>query len=143
MSIYNHPKLKTQRRRLRSEQTDAERLLWSKLRKQQLLEIKFFRQYSVGPYVLDFYAPTHRLGIELDGGQHAQPAQEDHDRRRTEYLKNRNLIVIRFWNNDVLQNIEGIIDELMKIFITNSSQPPLAPRGGVSDRPTDPANTPS
>jgi very-short-patch-repair endonuclease len=69
---------------------------------------KFFRQYSVGPYILDFYCPERRLGVEVDGGQHGNAPGKEHDARRAEYLSDLNIRIARFWNNDVLQNIEGV-----------------------------------
>ena len=141
--IYNHSALKSRRRQLRSEQTNAERLLWSKLRNRQLLEIKFFRQYSVGPFILDFYAPTLRLGIELDGGQHAQPVHNEYDRRRTAYLDQQHITVIRFWNNDVLTNLTGVLETVAAVFTRNPSPPPLILRGGGSNQPTESPDLPS
>ncbi len=153
MSLYNHPTLKSRRRLLRRNFTDAERLLWSKLRHRQLMGVKFFRQYSVGQYILDFYAPTQRLAIEVDGGQHGEIARANHDRQRTEYLQQLRITVIRFQNIEVLKNIDGVIEQVTTTLANpsssplilrggknnlspNPSQPPLAPRGG--DRPTRP-----
>jgi very-short-patch-repair endonuclease len=73
-----------------------------------MARLKFFRQYSVGSYILDFYCPEQRLAIEVDGGQHADVYGQQHDTDRDEYLKDSNIRVIRFWNNDVLQKIEGV-----------------------------------
>ena len=73
-----------------------------------MASLKFFRQYSVGPYILDFYCPERRLAIEVDGGQHTYVYGQQHDAHRDSYLKELNIRVIRFWNNDVLQNIEGV-----------------------------------
>jgi len=68
MFIRNNPKLKTRRKKLRQNQTEAEKLLWSQLRNKRFYGVKFFRQYSIGHYILDFYSPAFRLAIELDGG---------------------------------------------------------------------------
>ena len=106
--LYNDPTAKLGRRRLRKNATDAEQKLWSILRSRQMASLKFFRQYSVGPYILDFYCPELRLAIEVDGGQHADVYGQQHDAHRDRYLKELNIRVIRFWNNDVLQNIEGV-----------------------------------
>jgi very-short-patch-repair endonuclease len=70
--------------------------------------LRFFRQYGAGPYILDFYCPERRLAIEVDGGQYAYVYGQQHDAHRDKYLKELNIRVIRFWNNDVLQNIEGV-----------------------------------
>ncbi len=110
--LRNKAEFKNRRRALRKNFTDAERKLWSKLRNKQLLGFKFFRQYSVGPYILDFYCPTVKLAIELDGGQHAQGARALYDEKRTEYLDEHNIKVIRFWDNDVLKNTDGVLLEI-------------------------------
>ncbi len=110
MSKYlcNDPSTKPNRRRLRKNATDAERKLWGILRSRQMSGLKFLRQYSAGPYILDFYCPERRLAVEVDGGQHADVYGQQHDAHRDKYLKDLNIRVIRFWNNDVLQNIEGV-----------------------------------
>ena len=106
--LYNDPSRKPDRRRLRKDATDAERKLWGILRNRQINGLKFLRQYSVGQYVLDFYCPEQRLAIEIDGSQHADTHGQQRDIKRDGYLKELNIRVIRFWNTDVLQNIEGV-----------------------------------
>ena len=106
--LYNDPSAKLDRRRLRKNATDAERKLWSILRSRRMAGLKFFQQYSVGSYILDFYCPEQRLAIEVDGGQHADVYSQQHDAHRNRYLRELNIRVIRFWNNDVLQNIKGV-----------------------------------
>jgi very-short-patch-repair endonuclease len=106
--LYNDPTAKLGRRRLRKNATDAEQKLWTILRSRRMASLKFFRQYSVGPYILDFYCPELRLAIEVDGGQHADVYGQHHDAHRDSYLRELSIRVIRFWNNDVLQNIEGV-----------------------------------
>jgi len=105
--LYNDPTTKPNRRCLRKKATDAERKLWSILRSKQTAGLKFCRQYSVGPYILDFYCPERRLAIEVDGGQHADSYGQQHDAHRDSYLSELDIRLIRFWNNDVLQNIQG------------------------------------
>jgi very-short-patch-repair endonuclease len=112
--VFNTPNLKIRRRNLRKSSTDAERKLWSKLRDKQLLNLKFFRQYSVGPYILDFYCPTKRLAIELDGSQHATTDKRFYDEKRSLYLKKFNLQVLRFWDNDVLKNTDGVLLKILE-----------------------------
>jgi len=107
--IRNDPKLKKRRKELRQNQTEAEKLLWSQLRNKRFSGVKFFRQYSIGTYVLDFYSPTRRLVIELDGGQHSEQEQKEYDENRSEYLKAHDVEVIRFWNNEVMQDMEGVL----------------------------------
>jgi ATP-dependent helicase HrpA len=104
-SLYNNSNLKERRRNLRKSQTDAERKLWQILRNKQINGLKFFRQYSVGNYILDFYCPKMRLAIEVDGGQHAE---NKHDDMRTAYLQKQNILVLKFWNNEILNNLEGV-----------------------------------
>lgn len=103
------PSLKERRRELRRNQTDAERFLWNMLRNKQLCGAKFFRQYSFGPYIMDFYCPAVKLAIELDGGQHGQPGNMAYDQARTEYLNADGIEVIRFWNSDVMDNMDGVL----------------------------------
>ena len=79
----NLPPLKPRRRELRTYGTSAEAALWNLLKKRQLRGRKFRRQHSVGRYILDFYCPSERLAIELDGAHHYTPAGQDHDARRT------------------------------------------------------------
>jgi very-short-patch-repair endonuclease len=74
--------------------------------------MKFFRQYSIGPYILDFYCPTVKLAVELDGGQHNQSENKEYDSARSTYLKTQSIDVIRFWNNDVLVDTQSILAEL-------------------------------
>ena len=106
--LYNDPSRKPHRRRLRKDATDAERQLWRILRNRQMAGLKFLRQYGIGSYILDFYCPEQRLAIEVDGGQHADVLGQEHDAKRDRYLRELNIRMIRFWNNDVLRNMEGI-----------------------------------
>jgi len=99
-----------QARNLRAIQTEAETRLWMRLRDRQLGGAKFRRQVPVGPYVADFACYSARLIVELDGGQHA--ANADADARRTEWLESQGFRVVRFWNNDVMANIEGVMERI-------------------------------
>jgi len=74
--------------------------------------MKFFRQYSIGPYILDFYCPTMKLVVELDGGQHNQDDKRGHDAARSKYLKSQGIDVMRFWNNEVLLDIEDVLSKM-------------------------------
>jgi very-short-patch-repair endonuclease len=98
-------------RNLRDKQTDAERNLWSKLRRSQLNGVKFRRQQPVGDYIVDFISFEKRLIIEIDGSQHIESTMNDSV--RTEYLESQGYQVIRFWNTDIMQNIEDVIDEIL------------------------------
>jgi very-short-patch-repair endonuclease len=92
-------------RSLRANITNAERKLWYALRDRRFAGYKFRRQVSIGPYIVDFLCYSARLVIEVDGGQHAESA---HDERRDRWLAQNGFRVLRFWNNDVLQNLEGV-----------------------------------
>lgn len=94
-------------RQLRQNQTEAEKQLWSHLRARQLLGIKFVRQYPIGGYVADFACRSLKLVIELDGGQHADNAA---DEARTREIERCGYRVIRFWNNEVLANLPGVLE---------------------------------
>ena len=108
--LINTPKLKQRRSELRKNQTEAEKTLWYQLRNRKLNGLKFYRQYSVGPYILDLYCPETGLAIELDGGQHTDDDAKDYDEHRSKYLLACGIKVIRFWNNDVMNNIEGVLN---------------------------------
>ena len=104
--FYNKSKNLNKRIYLRRTQTPQEIILWSKLRNNQL-GFKFKRQYSVGPYVLDFYCPIKKLVIEIDGSQHV--LNKNYDIERSDYLLVFGIKVIHFWNNEINTNIEGVI----------------------------------
>jgi len=111
----NDPLFKGRRRELRASQTESEKKLWLKIRNRQLRDSKFFRQYSVGTYIIDFYCPACKLAVELDGGQHNEDKNIEQDLERTRYFNNLGIRVFRVWNNDMMQNLEGVIEELIRI----------------------------
>jgi very-short-patch-repair endonuclease len=109
MSRFNRTPGKTQlARKLRRDGTDVERRLWHRLRNGQIGGAHFRRQHPAGRYILDFYCPALALAIELDGGQHAET--ETRDRERGEWLKQRGVTVLRFWNSDVTGNLNGVLE---------------------------------
>ncbi len=93
-------------KKLRENQTETEKRLWNSLRNRGLENFKFRRQAPIGPYVVDFFCPEKNLIVELDGGQHSQNSA---DEKRTQWLETSGYKVIRFWNNEVLENLEGIL----------------------------------
>ncbi len=97
-------------RALRKNMTDAERRLWRQLRQRQLGGFKFRRQLPLGPYIVDFICLEARLIIELDGGQHQE--QEAYDQARDEWLQRSGYRVLRFWNNEVFENMEGVLQRI-------------------------------
>ena len=105
-------------RALRLEHTDAEGLLWSRLRDKQIDGHKFRRQQPIGPYIADFACMTEKLLIELDGGGHAE--QKTKDRRREEYLQRSGYRVLRFWNTEVFENLSGVLEKVREAL----EQPP-------------------
>jgi very-short-patch-repair endonuclease len=108
--LRSDPKTRTHALELRKELTPAERKLWSKIRSDQL-GVNFRRQHAIGKYIPDFVCIQKKLIIELDGSQHLE--QEEYDEERTECLKSQGYRVIRFWNNDVMNNIEGVMLVIM------------------------------
>ena len=98
-------------RKLRRERTEAENRLWSVVRNRQLDGEKFVFQFQIGPHVADFVCRSARLVVEVDGGQHADSAS---DMERTRLIEAHGYSVIRFWNNDVLANIEGVAEEISR-----------------------------
>jgi very-short-patch-repair endonuclease len=115
MLPYNN-KLKPFSRSLRSNMTDAERLLWSKIRRKQFKGLQFYRQKIIGNYIVDFYCPKLKLGIEVDGGQHYSAEGRENDRVRDNYMTGAGITVTRFSDRDVLKNLEGILEEIWKRF---------------------------
>ena len=110
-TIFNDKNKKELRRILRNGATPQEIILWARLRKSQA-GAKFRRQGSIGYYVVDFYCPSKKLIIEIDGYQHKNNKQKAYDRERTNYLEQLGFKVLRFWNNDINKNISGV---MMKI----------------------------
>ena len=109
-------------RRLRKNRTDAECALWERLRRKQLNGLRFRQQVPLGPHVVDFLCAPQMLIVEVDGGQHALAAAVDCE--RTAWLEARGFRVVRFWNNDVLQNLDGVIDTILLALRGEVSPPP-------------------
>jgi very-short-patch-repair endonuclease len=103
---------------LRRDLTDAERALWQRLRSRRFESVKFRRQHPIPPFIVDFCCTEQRLIIEIDGGQHAVATEAD--RSRTESLNRQGYRVIRFWNNDVLQEMDGVLEVIARALKTPS-----------------------
>jgi very-short-patch-repair endonuclease len=112
--IHNIKKLRENRKKLRKSLTPAEAKLWTLLKSRQFEKRKFRRQHSVGPYVLDFYYPSERLCIELDGAAHFTDVGSEYDEARTEYLQELDICVIRFENKDIFDNTEGVLEVIRR-----------------------------
>ena len=104
------PNTKTNARNLRKNMTDVERLLWSKIRGRQLRGFRFRRQHPIGRYIVDFVCIELKLIVEMDGGQHGD--QQQYDMNRTQWLQTKGYKVIRFWNNDVIDDLEGVMQAI-------------------------------
>jgi len=102
-------------RSLRRNLTDAERILWSRLRSMQIEGIKFRRQEPIGTYIVDSISYDKRLVVEIDGGQHNDEQAIEKDRQRTIWLEHEGFRVIRFWNNEVLLNLDGVMIRIMEL----------------------------
>jgi len=100
-------------REMRGQPTDAEAKLWRVLRLKGLAGHRFRRQRCVGGYILDFYCATHRLAVEVDGGQHNDPAQAEYDQLRTVKLNELGISVLRFWDDDVLKHTDVVAEEIL------------------------------
>ena len=108
--MYNDKILEARRRDLRVKQTEAEKILWQKLRNWQVEGFKFFRQYSIGKYIVDFYCSELRLVIELDGSQHYEENALEYDEIREEFMKSLDIKTIRFNNLDVFKNLDEVME---------------------------------
>jgi len=97
---------------LRKNPTHAENLLWKYLRRKQFAQLKFRRQQPIDHYIVDFVCIEKKIIIEVDGGQHSIEREKDIEREN--YLRRNGFKVLRFWNNDILENIEGVLEEIMK-----------------------------
>ena len=115
-----HPEHRDFSRKLRAASTDAERLMWSRLRGRQLHGTKFRRQHPLGVYVLDFVCLEAGLVVEVDGSQHVD---SDGDAVRDAWLAVRGLRVLRFWNNEVMNNIDGVLEVVMQAISAPPPQP--------------------
>ncbi len=115
-------------RELRNNVTEAERRLWVKLSARQVLGTRFNRQFPIGLFICDFVSRGAKLIIEVDGGQHAnQPFEDD---KRTTFLESKGYRVIRFWNNEVLENIDGVIQMIERTLSDSPSPAPSREREG-------------
>jgi very-short-patch-repair endonuclease len=123
---------------LRRVMTEAEKRLWYHLRAHRFLGVKFKRQKPVGPYVVDFVCPTLKVVVEVDGGQHSEKAE--YDRLRDAHLRKRGYTVLRFWNNEVMENLEGVLERVAAAIMHNAPSPPSplpqAGEGCIETTPT-------
>lgn len=107
-----NPKLKNTARTLRKNVTDSERLLWSRIRRKQLKGYQFYRQKVLGSYIVDFFCPSAKIIIEVDGGQHFEAKQRFRDEKRDAFLLKLGFNVIRVRSWEVMKNVDEIVDDL-------------------------------
>ena len=115
-------------RRLRKDITDTENEMWKHLRNRHLMGMKFRRQYPIGKYILDFACVEKKVGIELDGGQHA--IMQAKDRERDLFLKDKGYSIIRVWNNESLKNTEAILGYIVYELNKKCPHPDPLPQAG-------------
>ncbi len=114
--FFNRQAEKDKRRKLRREATNAEKILWFSLRKKQIEKVRFLRQYSIGKFVIDFYAPRIKLAIEVDGSSHI--GKEEYDSMRQKYIESFHIMVIRITNEQVFGNPDKVIAEIKKVVVS-------------------------
>ena len=131
--------LKGRARQLRKNMTDSESVLWSRVRRKQLMDIQFYRQKSIGRYVVDFFAPRVRLVVEVDGSQHMEGDQPQRDQRRDEYFAGLDFKVLRFNSREVLIETDAVVEVIFRAIKEqlNSQIPPRPPfsKGGKEGHP--------
>ena len=110
--IYNVSNSESRRKELRNSPTAAETVLWRSLQRRGLNGHKFRRQSSVGPYIVDFFCPEKRVVVELDGAPHYDEEAVDYDARRTRYLKERGIHVVRIENKRIYKDLDGVLQEI-------------------------------
>ena len=121
MRMKNPPRQRERAKALRRRQTLAEQKLWKELRAGRFYGVKFKRQQIIGRYITDFCSKTHKLVIEIDGGHHM--SQMQYDKKREKAIKEHGFRIIRFWNTDVLENMDGVLTRIAQITATQASSP--------------------
>ena len=114
--LRNRKRLEGHRRTLRKNLTPAEAALWKRLKNRQLGGRRFRRQYSVGPYILDFYCPAEKLAVELDGEVHFNPLRREYDEERDVFLGQQGIQTVRFENREVFEDPEQVLDAIAWYF---------------------------
>ena len=136
---YKRPTLRS--RELRANMTDAERRLWAALSARKIAGVRFNTQFPIGPFICDFVSRRAKLVIEVDGGQHAEA--EAADTARTRYIEAQGYRVIRFWNHDVLGNLDGVVTEIERVLMDRPSPSPSRKREGSEIGLHSPSSLPS
>lgn len=119
--FFNKSIEKAKRRQLRNDSPSAELKIWSSLRRKNLAGYKFRRQYSVGPYVLDFYRPALKLAVEIDGDSHFIGTAVDDDERRQAFMETFGIRFLRFTNQQVYDNLDGVLESITRVALAKSN----------------------
>lgn len=130
--LYNNKIFYDRRQELRRNQTEAEKIIWQNIRNRKINVLKFYRQFSIGPYILDFYCPQIKLAIEIDGNSHGTADAVIYDKERTKFLESINIKVVRFKNEEVVKNIDNVIKKVHNSSLTLFRISPLSyPKRGA------------
>jgi len=113
--LYNQTSEKTKRQFLRNNMPPAEKIIWAKLRNQQIEGCKFRRQYGIGAFVIDFYAPELKLAIEIDGDSHYEAGIPEYDDNRQQFLESKGANVIRFTNQEIYKDLDSVVEKIREI----------------------------
>lgn len=117
---------------LRKNMTEAETVLWYRLRAHRLQGFKFKRQKPLGPFIVDFVCMEYKVVIEVDGGQHQDHA--GYDQARDKWLRQQGFEVLRFWNNEVMGNLEGVLEVIHSVLLSRALSPGPSPASGRGER---------
>ena len=123
MKIFNGRDTREKRINLRKNQTDAEKILWSKLRNKQMNGLKFFRQYGIGHYITDFYCPNIKLAVEIDGNQHFAEEGKEYDSVREKIFSSLGIMTLRFTNIEVLKQLDSVLGKVRENCPSCSNSP--------------------
>ncbi|MBD2165154.1 endonuclease domain-containing protein [Calothrix membranacea FACHB-236] len=113
--LYNQTSQKSKRQALRNNMPLAEKMIWAKLRNQQIQGCKFRRQYSIDAFVVDFYTPELKLAIEIDGDSHYQDGIPEYDRERQLFLESKGTKVLRFTNQEIYKDLDGVVERIREV----------------------------
>lgn len=122
-------------RKMRKAMTEPELKLWNALRAHRLMGLSFRRQMPIATYIVDFACPTHKLIVEVDGSQHADKTAVGDDKRRTQVLEGLGWSILRFWNDDVLRDIEGVCQHIITVAGLNTVDNPMPAENREEPRP--------
>jgi adenine-specific DNA-methyltransferase len=128
--MYHDPRLIQYARELRHDLAPAERILWQQLRGRRFAGYRFRRQHLIDPYIADFYCAAASLVVELDGETHLGADREEADRRRQRFLEDNGLCVLRFWNTDVFESLDAVMEVIYRECVARArfpAKPPLTP----------------